>query len=124
MRRGSILCLAICLASSPAHSFQECHGNPHLRVLWQKEMIELGGAYFQMKKEPLGDTKMRLVGHGMIFFHNADGGDTLVRNGISTSYSCAEGEGQGGLTKEDVQSYHGSPVGGQSAPAGTGRKRH
>jgi hypothetical protein len=77
-----------------------------------------------MKKEQLGDNTARLVGHGMIFFHDADGGDTLIRNGVSTSYSCAESEGQGGLTNAEVQSYLAAPTARGSGPPDASRQAH
>ncbi|MBB6304159.1 hypothetical protein [Rhizobium leucaenae] len=118
MRLIATLFLITGLACNTAHAFQECNGNPHLRVMWQKQIIELDGTFFQMKKEKISKKTARLVGHDMVFVHNGPGSDTLIRHGVSTSYSCATGEGNPGLKNADVQGYQANAfIEDNSAPA-------
>ncbi|MFS8116258.1 hypothetical protein QD460_31555 [Rhizobium jaguaris] len=118
MRLIVILFLIAGFACDTAHAFQECDGKPHLRVMWQKQIIEVDGTFFQMKKEQLSKKTARLVGHDMVFVHNGPGSDTLIRNGVPTSYSCTTGEGNAGLKKADVQGYQANAlIEDNSAPA-------
>jgi len=118
MRLAAILFLIIGFACDTAHAFQECNGKPHLRVMWEKQIIEVDGTFFQMKKEQISKKRARLVGHDMVFVHNGPGSDTFIRKGVSTSYSCAAGEGNLGLLKADVQAYQANTlIEDNSAPA-------
>ncbi|WFU12357.1 hypothetical protein QA646_20845 (plasmid) [Rhizobium sp. CB3090] len=118
MRRVATLLLLTGFAYDTAYAFQECNGHPHLRVMWEKQIIEVDGTFFQMKKEKISKKTARLVGHDMVFVHNGPGSDTLIRNGVSTSYSCATGEGNVGLKNANVQAYQGNAlIEDNSAPA-------
>jgi hypothetical protein len=118
VRLVATLFLVAVFAFDTANAFQECSGKPHLRVMWQKQIIEVDGTFFQMKKEKLSKKTARLVGHDMVFVHNGPGSDTLIRNGVSTSYSCVTGEGNAGLMKANVQGYQAnSLIEDNSAPA-------
>ncbi|MGY5810855.1 hypothetical protein ACXHXG_24555 [Rhizobium sp. LEGMi198b] len=118
MRLVATLFVITGLACDTAYAFQECNGNPHVRVMWQKQIIEVDGTFFQMKKEKLTKKTARLVGHDMVFVHNGAGSDTLIRHGVSTSYSCAAVEGNPGLQKATVQGYQAnSLIEDNSAPA-------
>jgi len=110
VRLVATLFLISTIAYDTAQAFQECNGNPHLRVLWEKQIIEVDGTFFQMKKEQISKKRARLVGHNMVVVQNGHGSDTLIRNGVSTSYSCAAGEGNAGLKKADVQAYQANPL--------------
>jgi hypothetical protein len=110
MRRVVTFVIIVGFACDTAQAFQECNGSPHVRVLWQKQILEVDGTFFQMKKEQLSKKSSRLVGHDMVFVHNGPHRSTLIRNGVSTSYSCAEGEGNAGLKKAVVQPYQANPV--------------
>ncbi|MDL2398024.1 hypothetical protein [Rhizobium mayense] len=110
MRLVAILFLIAGFAYDTAHAFQECNGNPHVRVMWEKQIIEVDGTFFQMKKEKLSKKTGRLVGHDMVFVHNGAGSDTLIRHRVSTSYNCVAGEGNVGLKQADVQGYQANPL--------------
>ncbi|MDE1990881.1 MAG: hypothetical protein KGI75_00175 [Rhizobiaceae bacterium] len=108
MRRVVIFLLISGLTGGEAYAFQECNGHPHVRVLWQKQIIEVDDTFYQMKREKIAKKSERLVGHNMVFVHSGSG-DTLIRDGVSTSYSCVDGEGQVGLKKATVQAYEANP---------------
>jgi len=91
--------------SGAALAFQDCGGSPKLRVFWEKELISVGGVFFQMRKEKLGKKSARLVGHDMIFVHSGNDSNVLIHNGTSTHYKCSRGEGAGGAAKAHPEPY-------------------
>ncbi|MBW9112633.1 hypothetical protein JNB88_03085, partial [Rhizobium cauense] len=105
---------AIALTSGAAEAYQKCGGSPAVDVYWERSVISVNGTFFQMKSEKLGKRSTRLVGHGMVFVRSK-GGNTLIRNGGSTRYTCQKAEGD--LPNASVIPYSANKVIKSTAPA-------
>ncbi|GGE20653.1 hypothetical protein GCM10011390_44940 [Aureimonas endophytica] len=79
----------------PALAFEDCGGHPHIRLFLDKDLIEIDGALFEMRRQRLGKKAFRLVGHDMIFVHLKGGKGTLVRGGGSRHYDCEKQDSTG-----------------------------
>ena len=136
MRVLIAIALCACATSRVAYGYQECNGNPHVRVLWDKSIIEVDGTFYQMKKESLGKKVQRLVGHNMTFVQSK-GSDVLIRNGVSSHYSCEKHLNEkSGVLNAKIEPYTPnsfvaksgpdptdpeSDIGSNSSPAGHGK---
>lgn len=88
MRRLLVSALILSAYCGVAQAYQDCLGfsnAPKLRIFWDRKMVQVDGAFFQMQKQD-----RTLSGHGMVV---KQGGKraSLTQGGSTYSYICAAG---------------------------------